>query len=229
MKIFFSSTEDKLPLEQQPHLSDYGNSWHGPWVWVVHPGLDPESFLEENATDVESCIDKGGALLFISGSPRCGLSEQKAQKIEAERDERVHFLRSACTDLSPNSKPSAVVERILRFLKLLEGLDPHGSVPWSEVEPGKGPENLLAVYLLLKALETCPSDDPAIRKAWDLMDPAWKRKVWEKAWREYHEELKMDGTSWKEAGLPAIDGELDLLHSSKLVAATATIRRAFAG
>jgi hypothetical protein len=229
MKLFFSSTRDKLPLDPQPDFSDHADSWDGSWLWVVHPGLDPETFLEENEKDIKACVDRGGALLFISGSIRCGLSEAKAQQIETEKKGRLHFLRSACSDSSPNSKPSPVVARILRFLKLMEDLQPYEAVPWPEVEASKWPENLLAVYLMMKALETCPDDEPAIRNAWELMDSAWKSQVWLRAWKEYHEELKMSGLSWTAAGLPVAEGESGIPDSSKLPAATAVIRRAFIG
>ncbi len=230
MKVFFFGTEQKLPLVTQPNFSDYQDHWDDPWFWVVHPGSDLTSFLDEKKRNISECVRRGGAILFISGSARCGLeSNETAEKLEAEQNGRIHFLRSSCGDSLPGSPPSRVAERILHFIKLVEDLEAYEAVPWSEVEAGKWPENLLAVYLVMKALETCPEDAPAIRNAWDLMDSAWKRRVWANAWKEYHEDLKLRGTTWTGAGLPSLDGDLSMPDSPNLVAAVATIRRAFGG
>jgi hypothetical protein len=224
MKIFFFGTEQKLPLASQPNFSDYEDDWDDPWFWLVHPG-SLSSFLIEKQEQISKCIKKGGAILLISGSPLC--SEEKAQRLEAEKNNRIHFLRSSCIDSPPNSVPSRVAVRILRFLKLIEDLNPYDAVPWSEVEASRWPENLLAIYLVVKALQTCPEDESAIRNAWDLMDTEWKRSVWVNAWNEYHQDLKMNASNWTDAGLPPLDGDLRMPVSSKVGVAMTTLRRAF--
>jgi hypothetical protein len=80
------------------------------------------------------------------------------------------------------------------FLKIVAGLNPWDPIPWREVEPPATHENLLALYLLLKALEIMNEEARnTVLSAWSAMPEDWKKGMLEAAKRE-HRDIHGDTT-----------------------------------
>ncbi|HEX8087922.1 MAG TPA: hypothetical protein VF762_03670 [Blastocatellia bacterium] len=228
MRIFFEDVRDKLPDFEADNLPEDWQDWKEPWFWVIHAGRSPRIFFKERPASAKACIDRGGGILFISASPYGGFDdEDEAKEFEQDTEKRgrIHCLRVACS-----SKSKKVQERLYKFLDLMGELEAWAEIPWEKAEPDPWPENLVAIYLLLKAIELSPRDAQSIRDAWDRMDNSWRKQVWVNAWSEYHEDLSLNEEDWKNAGLP-LPGSADMgmPETSNLAAAVDTIMRALAG
>jgi hypothetical protein len=203
MDVYFFDLDDRLRNLDRPWLpSNYKDS-RTPWLWVVHS--DPISFLAED--DATVCIANGGGILFVSGSPRSGFTENEARDLEAKPEyrNRVHLLRIAC----PSSQSNLTLEnRMVAFLELVRKLKAGDAIPWEKAEPGRWPANLVGIYLILTAVKFSTQDpnEPkhadAIRTAWDSLDTTVRQRIWEGAWDEYNSELSLLESDWKAAGLP---------------------------
>jgi hypothetical protein len=227
MRIFFEDVRDKLPDIEGDNLPEDWQTWEEPWLWVIHAGRSPRIFFKERPTSAKACIDRGGGILFISGYPYGGFDdEDEAKEFEQDPEKRgrVHCLRVACS-----SKSKKVQERLYKFLDGVGSIKGWEEIQWDKAEPAPWPENLVAIYLLLKAIEFSPKDAQNIRDAWGLMDSSWRRQVWVNAWSEYYEDLSLNEDDWKNAGLPLPDNQgLDIPGPSELVVAIHTLKRAFA-
>jgi hypothetical protein len=181
MEIFYSAVGDKLPALKQRALPQSG--WEKGWFWVVHGGSDTPAFFTEDERALD-CIRKGGAILFISAARYGGLgSESAAEAMERPHNGRVYCLRSGCTATSVS-----VQEHIDRFLSFVTTLLPGDPIPWHDAEPAPTHENLLALYLLLKAIEV--SDDvrkASLISAWTKMPDEWKATLINSAIRDHQE------------------------------------------
>lgn len=201
MKIFFKNIEPRhLGKLSYPDGPDNAVMFGEPWLWVVHPPSSAKEFLIDVDYEraVKNCIDRGGGILFLKGTRLAGLdNEEEAVFLENQYNQRIHCLRVACSQNSPK-----IVERVNRFLKEIEVLIPGQSIPWEKVEPAPWPESLVAIYLLLKALESSPKDAEKIRSAWDELDLTWRQHLWAEAWREYNEDRSLGESDWLRAGLP---------------------------
>lgn len=202
MEIFFLAVGDKLPaIIKQRSLPQSG--WEQGWFWVVHGGSDTPSFFTEDER-AQKCISQGGAILFISAARYGGLgSEAAAEAVERPHGGRVHCLRSGCTATSVS-----VQEHIERFLGSMSALAPDDPISWHDVEPPPTHESLLALYLLLRAIEASDADPKAaLIAAWRKMSDAWKADLIDSAIRD-HQEVNRLGT-------PALVIDLELREEDR--------------
>jgi len=185
MDVFFENTaEDHLPgmpesSQEVPHGFE---ATRQPWFWVVHPGVDPRTFMEDGQHEarVQACLKFGGSILFGSKAARCGLTEEAATLIEKDAQGHIHVLRVSLS--------SAIEERLRKFLEEVRGLPAGAKIPWHTLEPDPWPPNLVAIYLFMKALQlTAPEQRNPIRDGWRRMPDEWKRSLWESARREFRE------------------------------------------
>lgn len=130
MHIYFDDPS-KIPLGWGYELyRDHGNE---PWLFVMHLQTLKNS-LKNGGSE---CLDRGGAILFVSGQRRCGYYANDAQKLEAEYGRRIHFLDATHTGQSPYAPLRA-------FLRFVEQLAPKEPISWEQlwarlyapVEPG---------------------------------------------------------------------------------------------
>lgn len=228
MKIYFNNVgEQHLGNLGYPEGPDNATVRTEPWFWVVHPEGNAKQFLAdaEYGPAAQNCLDRGGGILFLKGTRLAGLNNEEAAALESQRDQRVHCLRVACSKNSPK-----IVERVRRFLQEIESMGPGQYIPWEKVEPAPWPESLVAIYLLLKAIEASPEDANKIRSAWSDLDPTWRQNLWADAWREYSEERSLNLSDWLQAGLPeGLTPSANLPEPSQISGAAAVIKQCLSG
>lgn len=225
MDIRFYDTAEKLG-ESRPQVESLLDCGDEPWFWVIHPAgyTDAGSFCEDKNDVVNTCIDRGGGVLFLSGSAYAG-SRVIAEKLKLKYSGRIHCLSIAVD--SPESSPK-VVGRIRNFLRLVESLQPGDRIPWEEAEPTEWPQNLVAIYLVVKAMAFSPEDAPAIRKAWEDMDLKWRGRLCSDAQNEFIER-GFDVDEWAEAGLPSSSTSYKLPDSDLVATAAEVLRLSLVG
>jgi len=178
MEIFYSAVGDKLPgRRHELPLSGSAEAW----FWIVHAGSRVAEFFDDDPR-ANVCLANGGAIFFLSSGRYGGLeSEAKALDVERAHGGRVYCLRAACTKTS-----TVVHDRVESFLKIVAGLNAWNPVPWQEVEPPAAHENLLALYLMLKALEFMTEQERNnVLSAWSAMPELWKKDLLDAAEQEY--------------------------------------------
>jgi hypothetical protein len=180
MNIFYRAVGNKLPGERRPELPLRGSV--EAWFWIVHVGSETEKFFKsDQGARANECLAKGGAILFLSSGRFGGLSsEAAARAFERGHNGRVYCLRAACTSTS-----FSVHDHVNRFLKTVSRLEPWAPIPWSEVEPPPTHENLLAVYLLIRAIEETSGERRSfLVDGWNAMPETWRATLLEAANRE---------------------------------------------
>jgi hypothetical protein len=227
MHIYFESVGSRLSgLSYENSPPDLANTDKA-WFWVVHPAYSASDFMTdvEYKDIAERCIENGGAILFIKGTRFSG----EDTKAVAEALERKHKLRIHCLRVAVSSDSKKIISRIGEFLRIVEQLKPSQPIPWAKVEPKSWPENLVAIYLLLKALEVAPHETERIRKAWDDLDPQFRQQLWRRAWVEYCEERDLKDSEWVAAGLPDMksEGAIELPEQQAVSRAASIVRMSF--
>jgi hypothetical protein len=72
------------------------------------------------------CLGRGGAILFVSGSRRCGYGRDEARELETKYGHRIHFLDATHTGQRPYA-------RLWAFLRLVEQLAPGEPNSWEQL------------------------------------------------------------------------------------------------
>lgn len=188
MKSFYYNVGYKLPISHELRMQTLAEVLKGndPWFWVVHPGVNIESFFQEDEKkykDIPECLKRGGAILFISGSARCELTEEDALIYEKRNNRRIHFLRTSC----PDDPSSNAAKRIMNFLSNIENLPAGGEIPWHLLETEAIPKNLLALYFLVKAVDYLPEQKEKFAQIWKNMDKKWQENLIKQAMLEFEE------------------------------------------
>jgi hypothetical protein len=119
MRIYFDDP-DKIPEGWEYEL--YSGPGNEPWLFLMHPHTLQRS-LDSGGTE---CLERGGAILFVSGSRRCGYGRDEAQKLEAEYGHRIHFLDATHTWEHPYT-------RLRAFLRFVEQLAPGEPISWGQL------------------------------------------------------------------------------------------------
>ncbi|MCU1267550.1 MAG: hypothetical protein JWM21_3868 [Acidobacteria bacterium] len=228
MKIYFESVGGRLPgLHYEQARVDLQEAAY-PWFWVVHPADSASNFLTDTdyVKEAERCLANGGGILFIKGTRYAGEeSEADAEALERKHKRRIHCLR-----VPVSSESHKIISRIGNFLLDMEKLEAGEAIPWSKAEPEKWPENLVALYLLLVAIQSSASEAEHIRDAWRQLDPEWRRQLLTNAWVEYCDERNLNKAAWTIAGLPDTDdsrNDFDLANSSTVAKALEVLRASF--
>ena len=191
MDIFFHDTLHLLPTVTGDTLPNAG--WPVEWFWIVHP-TDVDAFLADRRGAVDTCLSRGGAILFVSTSPRCALAVEDAENREDQHSRRIRFLRVGCS--------LAIESRFQQFLSYVGGLRAWDEVRWEKAEPEPWPPFLVALYLLCHAISPERSSGEMVVRGWKGMDTPWKEEIWSKAKSEY--DVRADSARWEAAGLPVI-------------------------
>ena len=119
MRIYFDDP-DKIPVNWGYGL--YSSPGNESWLFVMHLQTLKRS-LKSGGSE---CLERGGAILFVSGSRRCGYGRDEAQKLEAEYGHRIHFLDATHT----GERPYAPLRAFLRFV---EQLAPEEPISWEQL------------------------------------------------------------------------------------------------
>jgi len=222
MDIRFYRAQEKLGIVR-PELEVLADLPAVPCFWVVHPvGYSGAwgFYLDEAMNEViVQCLNAGGAILFLSGTPYAG-SAARANQLSNEHRRRIH-----CLNTSISGSESKVAERLLRFLKIVEELKPDEPIPWKEAEPASWPQNLVALYLVLKAMEYAPHDAESIREGWATMEQKWRRKLLTDALDEY-EDNGFSEHEWLTLGFSCDENEpISLPPAQKLPMAVDALKR----
>src|SRR5258707_13262152 len=124
MEIKFYGAKSYLPGENRDEIRSLSQWGVEPLFWVAHSPSDPRTFYDKTKPVLSKCIQSGGAILFVSGSAFGGLTPIEAENLQIETDGRVHCLSVACS-----GRASKLVDRLKRFLLLIESLAPGANIP----------------------------------------------------------------------------------------------------
>lgn len=209
MNILFSNIGNKLPISDESKQRTLKKviELGGPWFWVVHPGLNIESFFEKDE-DIPKCIEAGGALLIIGSAARCGLPEEKAIEYEKLYKNRVHFLRTRCAHSS-----SKAAQRVIDFLEEIENLQGFEEIPWDLLKSSEPPEHLIALYFLLRSIDFMPEKREEIEQAWHKMDETWRNRLMQQALFEFTEKETEENNFTRFAVLENGESNMNILSS----------------
>jgi len=129
-------------------------------------------------------------------------SREKAREYERLIPDRVHVL----SDAVPRQLGDQIAERFERFAKAVESVSHDSRLPFHLLEASLWPQNLVAVYFMVKAFQLSPDRANDIGKSWHAMDENWKRQFWTAAWDEYHERItgRNAEIAWRNARLPRV-------------------------
>lgn len=160
-------------------------------------------YVRLDSFPIHACLQSGGGILFLSGERFGGFkSLDAARAFEQRLNNRVHCFRASC----PENAPQAIVRKIGTFLEQIKTLKGDQPLPWEIIELKPWPENLLAIYLLLKMYQKCNEKRADLERAFHSASSEIRVSLLTEAWVEFRYGNPGDPERWKKAGLPMIEG-----------------------
>lgn len=192
------------PLSQK-FISSSEEVQNGVLVWHYQDMLGP-SAPEFSAAHVQNLV-----VILVSGSDRPRISN--GSPVSPNPCPHVYWRRRRVGNNDP------VFARCFRRFVDEIVKSPEATGNWALLEPDHWANNLLAVYLLLAAVNEAGESEQAIVHSWNSMPQDSRKSVLTAAWREY-QDLGGNPNRWVECGL-ALDAESG---SAKLPAAPLVAR-----
>lgn len=196
-------------------------NWRVPFLLIVHSD-DPPRLLDEEQefwrmgrkrlAPATACLKSGGAVLFVDTTKFGGLGNAlAAAKFEGSYNGRLHCLPESCPDVKKDDQTGSrpLLIRFEQFFHRIQGLRPDEAIPWKDLEAPQTPNNLIALYLLLKAAQCSRQVALDKLRMWRAADPEWKTQLLLGAFSEYVD-LAGDVHYWLSAGLPDFRSNLRL-------------------
>ncbi|MET0621811.1 MAG: hypothetical protein ABW250_02415 [Pyrinomonadaceae bacterium] len=141
------------------------------YLLVVHPNDVDEWVKEELPERLRDEHCRG--VLLVKGVPAAGLSGEHIARLKTQYGARFHA--SACAVGTEHESTRLSGDSETRFRNFFEHARATDDLPdWSILDP-RWPENLLAAYLLAKALASGAGEADVIEGRVDDWEPVWQR------------------------------------------------------
>ena len=190
MQIFQSDLNKRLGRE---FISIGNRTGNGKYFLIVHTPINSVPASEDAINKLnESIRDRlyngCAGILFVKGSSYSGLGREKAEKLQKEYDNKIHFLSYAVAGQA--DLPNGYEERFEQFFNKIRN---ENIIDWELIDPPSPKESIVAALLLLEA---------ALRDC-DVANVGGT--IWLNTVKEYNEERKLLSEAGKKP-----DGSKDL-------------------